>query len=185
MQCPNCNGACSEIDGEPCDTCEGTGKVEDPLLYLGGTYETQSGDTVRMVKINNAGTPYETLEDEQGVNRYSRRISDMGRVTGSAHDYSDPKNIKEPFHAQQLDEIKQPHDNWPGIVKEYESRIGRKYKCNWGPEGSGAYTYTFFGLVHADDDYYYGMVDNKTGKMRLLSCVGAIDGFGFEEIPQT
>jgi len=30
------------------------------------------------------------MEDESGVNRYTRR--DFGRVTGSAHDYSDPRN---------------------------------------------------------------------------------------------
>jgi hypothetical protein len=64
------------------------------FLYLNMTYETQAGDRVKMVKIHNAGTSYETLEDEHGVNRYSRRADDVGRCTGSAHDYSDPRNLK-------------------------------------------------------------------------------------------
>lgn len=79
----------------------------DGLLYLGGTYETQGGERVTMVKINNAGTSYETLVDEHGVNRYSRRASDSGRATGSAHDYSEPKNIKRPFRCLALRDIRQ------------------------------------------------------------------------------
>lgn len=65
--------------------------------------------------------------------------------------------------------------NWRAIVKETESLIGRKYI---GYDGD---TYTFFGLVHADDDYYYGM--HSAGQMRLLSCVGSIDGYGFTLAP--
>lgn len=68
--------------------------MSDSFLYLGETYKTQEGNYVKMVKIHNAGTQYETLEDELGVNRYSRRTSDFGRVTGSPFDYSDPRNIK-------------------------------------------------------------------------------------------
>lgn len=64
------------------------------FLYLGMTYETQGGDRVTMTAIRNAGTPYETLEDEHGVNRYSRRPADAGRCTATAHDYSDQRNIK-------------------------------------------------------------------------------------------
>lgn len=80
------------------------------IPMLGGTYETQSGDRVKMVAINNIGNPYETLVDESGVNRYSRRLSDMGRCTGTAHDYSDPRNLKRPFKLLSLDAA--PADQW-------------------------------------------------------------------------
>lgn len=72
--------------------------------------------------------------------------------------------------------------NWRTIVKEYEPKIGKKYKTYWGPDGKGEYEYLFFGLVHGGDDYYYGMVSTKDGKVRLLSCVGSIEGFDFEEV---
>jgi hypothetical protein len=37
--------------------------------------------------------------------------------------------------------------------------------------------YTFFGVVHASDDYYYGM--SCQGKVQLLSCVCSIEAYGF------
>ena len=59
-------------------------------FQVGQSYATQVGEIVRFVKVHNEGTYYETMEDERGVHRYTRR--DFGRVTGSAHDYSDPRN---------------------------------------------------------------------------------------------
>lgn len=72
-------------------------------LLLGGTYETVGGERVTFVQISQAGTYYETLVDEKGVHRYSRRPFDAGRVTGSPHD--DPRNIKRPFKALAMREI--------------------------------------------------------------------------------
>mgnify|MGYP003423079750 CR=1 FL=1 len=67
--------------------------------------------------------------------------------------------------------------NWRKIVGEYEPLIGKKYK---GYDGE---TYTFFGLVHGSDDYYYGMCNRDLTKgVKLLSCVGSIEGHGFEEV---
>ena len=66
--------------------------------------------------------------------------------------------------------------NWRAIVSENESMIGRKYKDNRGK------VHRFFGLVHGDDDYYYGM-SSRTGVV-LLSCVGDITGHGFELLPE-
>lgn len=59
--------------------------------------------------VHNEGTSYECMEDEAGVNRYTRR--DFGRVTGSAHDYSDPRNTPPlyavpPTQAVDLDELR-------------------------------------------------------------------------------
>lgn len=53
-------------------------------------YRTVEGHLVRFVKVHNEGTNYETMEDESGVNRYTRR--DFGRVTGTCHAYGDPRN---------------------------------------------------------------------------------------------
>jgi len=61
--------------------------------------------------------------------------------------------------------------NWRLIVNEERNRFGKKFRDEKGDE------WTFYGLVHADDDYYYGMY--RKGEARLLSCVGSIEGFGF------
>ena len=65
--------------------------------------------------------------------------------------------------------------NWRAIVKHYEPKIGFRYKDNRGVE------YVFFGLVHAEDDYYYGLMSDD-GKVRLATCVGSLDDM-YEQIP--
>lgn len=59
---------------------------------VGGYYKTQGGQWVKFVGVHNEGTEYETMFDEDGVNRYTNRPASLGRVTASAHDYSDPRN---------------------------------------------------------------------------------------------
>jgi hypothetical protein len=63
--------------------------------------------------------------------------------------------------------------NWREIVKECEPLFGKVYKKD-GDERS----YTLFGVVHADDDYYYGMVATD-GTLALLTCVCSIESNGF------
>ena len=63
--------------------------------------------------------------------------------------------------------------NWRQLVGEYRDLFGRHYT-------DGKDTYTFFGLVHADDDYYYGMSNHRTQRTQLLSCVGHIETFGYK-----
>jgi hypothetical protein len=65
--------------------------------------------------------------------------------------------------------------NWRKIVAEHENLIGAQYEDEKGN------AYTFFGLVHGDDDYYYGM-SSKAG-VSLLSCVGSIEGHGLRPRP--
>ena len=65
--------------------------------------------------------------------------------------------------------------NWRAIVKEMEPLIGRQYRDINGR------VVRFFGLVHGDDDYYYGLAGE--GKLELLSCVGDIEGYGYELVP--
>jgi hypothetical protein len=66
------------------------------------------------------------------------------------------------------------HGNWRAIVKETAPLIGKRFRDQRGD------VYSFFGVVHGDDDYYYGMFG--CGKLQLLSCVGSIAGHGFEQI---
>jgi hypothetical protein len=61
--------------------------------------------------------------------------------------------------------------NWREIVAETETMIGKEF-VNEHDE-----RFRLFGIVHADDDYYYGM-HGESG-MRLLSCVGNIESFGY------
>jgi hypothetical protein len=79
--------------------CQG---VEPEPFRLLNWYRMQGGDLVQFVKAHNIETSYATMEDQHGVNRYVRR--DFGRVTGSAHDYSDPRNTP-PLYAAQPEPI--------------------------------------------------------------------------------
>ena len=63
--------------------------------------------------------------------------------------------------------------NWRTIISECEHLIGKEFIDSKGQQ------YTFFGVVHGEDDYYYGMW--RHGNMRLLSCVGNLDTNGFKE----
>ena len=60
---------------------------------------------------------------------------------------------------------------WEILKKESELLIDEKflYKGN---------IYTFFGLVHGKDDFYYGMID-EMNKTILLSCVVNLETHGF------
>ncbi|KKL95555.1 hypothetical protein LCGC14_1853420 [marine sediment metagenome] len=63
--------------------------------------------------------------------------------------------------------------NWRSIVNETEHLLDRRFRDNKGEE------YSFFGIVHGSDDYYYGMWRRKDRELTLLSCVGSIDGHGY------
>ena len=61
---------------------------------VGNWYAQQNGKLVQLVGVHNPGKHHETMysiEDNRAVNRYTRR--DYGRVTGTCHEYSDPRNI--------------------------------------------------------------------------------------------
>lgn len=77
---------------------------------------------------------------------------------------------------QPWDRVERRNDNWTLIVKEYEPKINFMYKDDRGVR------YTFFGLVHAEDDYYYGLMDCDTGRVRLATCVGGLEQM-YEQIP--
>ena len=57
------------------------------------------------------------------------------------------------------------------IVQETQHLLGRYFLYR-------DQKYKFFGVVIGEDDYYYGMI-SKEGGMRLLSCVGYIEDFGY------
>lgn len=58
-----------------------------PVYDLYVPYEDKARREVVFVRINNAGTMYETMESADGVNRYTAR--DFGRVTGTRGDLRD------------------------------------------------------------------------------------------------
>ena len=63
--------------------------------------------------------------------------------------------------------------NWRLIVKETEQLLDKKYI----EERTGA-EFTFIGVLHGSDDFYYAMWRKED--LRLLSCVGAIESWGFK-----
>jgi len=68
----------------------------------------------------------------------------------------------------------QSNSGWRLLVEKYDKLLNTQYESCHGD------VYTFFGLVHASDDYYFGMSENSTKKVILLSCVGDIEYFGFK-----
>ena len=62
--------------------------------------------------------------------------------------------------------------NWRAILKEIEPLIGREFI----EERTGE-RWRLFGLVHGDDDYYYGL--HRAGKLCLSSCVMSLEGCGY------
>lgn len=74
-----------------------TGKLKGVVPFkfeVGGAYETQEGvEVVVLSRTRLVG--YECLMCSDGVCRYDRSThnSDAGRVTGTNHDYSDPRNF--------------------------------------------------------------------------------------------
>lgn len=62
--------------------------------------------------------------------------------------------------------------NWRNILKEVEPLIGKHFI-----EERTGLKWHFFGLVHGDDDYYFGMW--REGQMVLSSCVGSLEGNGY------
>lgn len=69
------------------------------------------------------------------------------------------------------------HGNWRLLVKETEGLLDRDYVSHDGKQ------FKLIGLVHAAMDYYYGMWSQEHG-LRLLSCVGSIEGHGYTLLPK-
>lgn len=64
--------------------------VQVPFV-VGNFYRTLGGAQVRFVRTHHEGMGHETMEDEAGIHRYTRR--DFGRVTGTDHHPPDPRNV--------------------------------------------------------------------------------------------
>ena len=65
--------------------------------------------------------------------------------------------------------------NWRDIINESAPLIDQLYNDNNGA------VHRFVGVLHAVDDYYYCMV-SMTGKWKLLSCVGSIEGHEYTKV---
>lgn len=101
----------------------------EPVPYvLGNQYRTQGGDLVKLVTVANAGTSYESMACEAGVHRYTRR--DLGRVTGSPHDYSDPRNIPPLYAAPQASEAVRPCTCQPDWSAALSAQPGAQNDAN-------------------------------------------------------
>lgn len=65
------------------------------------------------------------------------------------------------------------HGNWRAIIKACDHLIGRHYRRDI--DGT---VWRFYGVVHADDDYYYGLF-SRDQVPRLISCAGSIESCGY------
>ena len=68
------------------------------------------------------------------------------------------------------------YDPWKDICDEYRQFFGKVFVDTRGNR------YRFFGMVDAEDDYYYGMSSIPGNTVHLLSCVGHLgeNGHGFQ-----
>jgi hypothetical protein len=61
---------------------------------VGNWYLTIGGRWICIKRKTNVDSYYETVVCSQGIHRYSNpNREDFGRVTGSNHDFSDPRNL--------------------------------------------------------------------------------------------
>lgn len=68
-----------------------------PFMFeIGKEYETQDGETVRVIGRSDQRRGYETVECSDGRYRYDRSThsEDAGRCTGTDFNYSCPHNFK-------------------------------------------------------------------------------------------
>lgn len=86
-------------------------------LCLGQTYTTLDGTKVKMMKVHNAGTTYETMSDQFGIGRYSRR--DIGRCTGTRNDSGMNIKVNETWYSKDFND------------RDYEKAQG----CNFADDG--------------------------------------------------
>jgi len=109
----------------------------------------------------NVGTPYERDHEPTGTNLFTADQAE------AMFDACMPQNI--------LDEECICRGNWRAIVAEVEPLIGETFIDERGDE------YTFFGVVHGEDDYYYGMWDRVNRTLCLASCVGNFHTMGYTQ----
>lgn len=67
-------------------------------------------------------------------------------------------------------------DCWNSLVEQYAPKYDKLYR-----DSLTGTVYEFFGLVHASDDYYYGLWDVENKKLLLSTCVGSLESF-YEEL---
>ena len=70
--------------------------------------------------------------------------------------------------------MRECNSDWCLLVEEYDSKLGKRYLYK-------NEEYTFFGLVFAEDDWYYLMCSGPN-KYILSSCVGKLEDSGFIEL---
>ena len=67
-------------------------------------------------------------------------------------------------------------DNLTLIRERYQDKFGKMYADNTGQ------IFMFIGIVIAEDDYYYGLMNMYDKKWTLSSCVGYLENSGYEEV---
>jgi hypothetical protein len=116
-------------------------------FVLGNQYQQLDGTWVRFVEVHNAGTEYETMVDENGVNRYTSR--DFGRCTGTAHDYSCPQNTPPMYVVSPAYE--QPEPNLEGYFAESPlMRVHLEHLRHCAPSDLPSAHATFFEYLAAE-----------------------------------
>jgi hypothetical protein len=75
-------------------------------FILGNIYRTVGGDLVKLVKVSNEGTSYETMACAKGIHRYTQR--DYGRVTATDSKKPDSNNLI-PLYRVVADHYDVPH----------------------------------------------------------------------------
>jgi hypothetical protein len=68
-------------------------------------------------------------------------------------------------------------DNLTLIRERYEDKFGKLYA-----DDKTGQIYKFIGIVIAEDDYYYGLMNMNDKTWVLSSCVGYLEKSGYEEI---
>src|SRR3990167_5090926 len=163
---------CLECGSESAATClqpEGCAASRERIIAISAELEEAQKELAEAngwLKHYRKAEPEQYAELRKRLERYDRR-SESGE---SLCDWLDM--------ADELKRLKLVVDgcicqgNWRLIIKESEPLFGKKFS-------SGDEDYKFIGVLHAEDDYYYVMMESNGLRYRFLSCVGAIADHGF------
>lgn len=148
-------------------------KSNSDSLVLGRTYKTLDGLEVKMMKVHNPGTDFETMSDQFGIGRYSRRAGCIGRCTASKND--DPMNIKigcswiskdfdhQAYDAKRGFNFSESEDKLTDFVDHYKD--GSYVTMNYRGYVIGAKNGEWFFCKPEDIDYKKPTRNNSTARM--------------------
>ncbi|QOI66571.1 hypothetical protein [Erwinia phage FBB1] len=147
-------------------------------LYLNRIYTTLNGTKVIMKGISDAGTEHETMFDQFGIHRYSRRPGCIGRCTGSS--VVDPMNIKlgTAWYSNDFDKEEYEKANDGFVVCRSEHQVHNHQNID-GKLNHVSMDYRGYTIYGQDDVWHF--IKNPHTYLGIIKAVHCKDQFDARE----